>query len=149
MFEHLCKEKNGAVWRTVWMPKVTIPWATEMVEKTSKVSNFLPKDNPFTVLLDNKNKFFQVDNVGLIAVLHMEGYQLLHVHVTFWDGRLRGREGLCRALSIFVENMTEKFLFTQIPAEYRALIAFAKRVGYVAQHDVGSSRTMVFTNYTE
>ena len=150
MFEHLCKEKDGPIWRAVWIPEPSVAWATRIVDKMQGVKSFLDSTNPFATLLDPNNKFFQVDEVGMIAVMPLPKWEkLLHVHVTFWDGRLRGREGLCRSLSILVTRMTDKFLFTQIPEDRAALLAFAKRVGYTEQGTVGSNKIMYFTNYTE
>lgn len=113
------------------------------------MENFLPKDNPYTFLLNPQNKFFQVDDVGLLAVIpSFEWPELLHVHITFWDGRLRGREGLCKSLAAMVSQLTGKFLFTQIPEDRQALLAFAYRVGFQPQANIGPSKTLLFTNYT-
>lgn len=134
----------------MYIPKVTVPWAADTADKLRKVENFLPKSNPYVMLLDPKNKFFEVDNVGLIAVLTTDGWtNLAHVHITFWDQRLRGREGLCRSLAEWVTRFTDKVLFTQIPEDRRALVAFATRVGFVPQANIGPIRTLIFTNYSE
>lgn len=149
MFEHLCKEKDGAVWRGVRLVQPSIDWANSMIEKMHDVPNFLSKSNPYTELFDHRNLFFQVDEVGLIAVINLPQYdRLRHVHVTFWDGRLRGREGLCKTLATWVVNLSNVILFTQIPEDRKALLAFAERVGFVQNTTVGSSRTLVFSNYT-
>lgn len=121
-----------------------------MVEKLEAVPNFLPKTNPYTALLDPRNLFFEVDNVGLIAALSMPDFpKLFHVHITFWDGRLRGREELCRTVGTWITLLTDRMLFTQIPIDRKALLAFALRVGFVPSADTGSVRTLVFPNYTE
>ncbi len=150
MFEHLCKEKTGHVWRAVWVVRPSVQWAMGVVEELQKVENFLPKDNPFEMLLNPANKFFQVDSVGMIAVVPAPDWpQLLHVHITFWDGRLRGREGLCRSLASWVCSFTGKVLYTQVPEDRKALLAFARRAGFQSEAKVGSSDILIFTNYAE
>lgn len=130
------------------MPEPTVDWATAIVDKMRGVENFLG-DNPFLVLLDPSNKFFQVDDVGMIAVMPTRLWDsLLHVHVTFWDRRLRGREGLCRSLAVWVSRFTGKQLFTQIPEDRRILIEFAKRSGFEPQAVISSKEVLLFTNYS-
>lgn len=151
MFEHLCKEKNGAVWRSVRVAKPSVNWANRMIDNLQTVPNFLPKNNPYLTLLDPKNKYFEIDNVGIIAVMPMDDWpNLLHVHITFWDRRLRGREGLCRSLADWVTGICDKTLFTQIPEKNQVLLSFAQRVGFRLQDSIGTVRTLVyFPNYTE
>lgn len=151
MFEHLCKEKDGLVWRTVRVAEPSVNWANRVIDKLQTVPNFLQNENPYFILLDSRNKFFEVDNVGIVAVLPLDAWpNLLHVHITFWDRRLRGREGLCRSLADWVTRLCGKTLFTQIPAENKVLLAFASRVGFQMQTSEGSTRTMVYLpNYTE
>jgi hypothetical protein len=147
MFEVLCTEKKEAIWRTVsFMPR-TVPRMLEVVELMSKVANFLPSTNPFVMLVDPDNLFFQVDNVGLIAVFpHTE--RSLHAHITFWDGRLRGRERLCRNLAEFVCGVSRKFLITAIPEKNRAVLAFARRAGFEEGYRNNGIVVLNFTNYT-
>ena len=81
-------------------------------------------------LYDSRNVVWQVDNVGIVYLAGLaEGKA--HVHITFWDKRLRGREELARQLAR--EAMAEfgfHTLVTAIPPASRATLAFAKRVGF-------------------
>lgn len=147
MFEVLCKEKKEVIWRQVSIMPRTISRIMEVVDLMRQVSNFLPGDNPYSVFTDENSTFFQVDNVGLIAVIPIE--DMLHCHITFWDRRLRGRERLCRSLAEFVVGTTKKLLYTAIPEGNRVVLEFARRVGFKEGYRSNGVVFLVFTNYTE
>lgn len=90
-------------------------------------------ETPLTLetLLGVDTVVWQVDNVGVICLYFGE---VPHVHVFFWDRRLRGRETLCRqhAAKIMREwNFIE--LWTVIPQEASVIAAFAYRIGFKLQ----------------
>ena len=120
MFECLCQEKEGAVWRSVHIPLVTVSWAMDMIGRLEKVDNFLPRTNRVGFMLDHKNAFLQIDEVGLIAIVPAHS-DFLDVHITFWDGRLRGREKLCKTAASFVSSLMRKQLITVIPEDKQVL----------------------------
>jgi hypothetical protein len=105
--------------------------------------------NPFAVLFDPFSTFFLVDNVGIIAVMPLEGNdRVLHVHIAFWDKRLRGREELVRNVCQFVVAISQKILITAIPATNRVVLAFARRVGFEVSLEANDIVTLHFTNYS-
>lgn len=148
MFEALCKEKEGAVWRSLRIMPRSMDRILSIVEKLKQVKSFLDPENPYVVFLDRESLFFEIDEVGLIAVCPWDS-TTQHCHITFWDGRLRGREGLCRTLAEFVVRVSHKNLVTAIPADRRAVVAFAKRVGFTEVQNNNGVLGMLFTNYTE
>ena len=89
---------------------------------------------------------WRVDDVGIIAVLPV-GPHAAHVHITFWDKRLRGREGLCRSFARYIlASLGLDTLWTGLPGSARATLAFAKRVGFVEQLRVGDRVVMYATD---
>lgn len=73
--------------------------------------------------------YWVVDDVGLMFV-SMAG----DAHVFFWDKRLRGREEMARTMlrvSMTIFSLAEAW--TTIPETERAVLAFAKRVGFKDQ----------------
>jgi hypothetical protein len=148
MFEVLCLEKGGAIWRRISFLPLSPAKIMETVDLMQLVPNFLTGiDNPYAIFLDPENTFFQIDDVGLITVMPIAEH--LHCHITFWDGRLRGREGLCRKLSTFVTGVTKKELITAVPKDRRVLLAFGRRAGFTETFHNEESVFLRFTNYTE
>jgi hypothetical protein len=151
MFEVLCLEKGGAIWRAVGLMNRSIMNVLEINDKLQALgpANFMSKHvNPFSILLDPENLFFTVDNVGLIAVMPLNE-RALHCHIAFWDKRLRGREALCRNLAQFVVAITRKHLVTAIPEGNRVVLAFARRAGFEVAHEANGVVTLYFnTNYS-
>lgn len=73
--------------------------------------------------------FWTVDDVGLL-IADSTG----DTHVFFWDGRLRGREELCKAMAYVTMEIFElEETSTRIPESEKMMIAFAKRVGYTEE----------------
>lgn len=73
--------------------------------------------------------YWTVDDVGLLIASEAGD-----VHIFFWDKRLRGREGLCKSMAEVVLNtLGREYIWTTIPETERAVIAFAKRVGFVEE----------------
>lgn len=105
--------------------------------KIKDIPNMLVDDEypePFAAraLFDRNNMIFQVGEAGVIGVANIERGHSAEVHVTFWDGMLRGKEKVCRQVAeVLVDKFQLEILYTRIP-EYRlTTIAFAKRVGFV------------------
>lgn len=74
--------------------------------------------------------FWLVEGVGLLC-FSMLTSNTAHVHITFWDRRLRGREGLCKALAGYImDREGVETILTAIPPDSRTVLAFAKRVGF-------------------
>lgn len=74
--------------------------------------------------------YWVVDDVGLMFAT-MAG----DVHVFFWDKRLRGREDLAKTMmlvSMGIFGLPEAW--TTIPETERAVLAFAKRIGFTEQN---------------
>lgn len=148
MLEVRCHEKHGPVWRKIRPMVRTIEHILETVDRLKKTVNFLPADNEYTVFIDERNLFFEVDNVGLVAVIPWSE-AVLHCHITFWDKRLRGREELCRSLAEFVTYTTQKPLITGIPETSELILAFAHRAGFEESSRSNGVVILLFTNYRE
>lgn len=148
MFEVRCYEKGGPVWRSVTILERSIESMMSLVDKLQTVPSFLPAENPYSVFLDERNTFFLVSDVGMLAVLPYSE-QVLHCHITFWDKRLRGREDLCRSVAQFVSGISKKLLITAVPEQNRTVLAFAKRVGFEEGSRNNGVVILHFTNYRE
>jgi hypothetical protein len=81
-------------------------------------------------LFDEEKIFLLVDKVGLICFVP-DLDNGAHVHITFWDKRLRGRELLCKAVAreMMLLRRFDK-LWTIIPRTSRPTLAFTKRLGF-------------------
>lgn len=130
MLESTCFEAGKEVRRAVYIMPRTVSKILEIHSRMQRVPNFLPKLNTLGIFLDENNTFFEIDDVGVIALLPLPEGLGAHCHITFWDKRLRGRESLCRALAEMVVELRKESLFTAIPEESRTVLAFARRVGF-------------------
>lgn len=73
--------------------------------------------------------YLLVDDVGSIVFAFDQVEP--HVHVTFWDRRLRGREAMCKAIGQEVmHQLGVGRLWTMIPRDARMILAFCRRVGF-------------------
>lgn len=81
--------------------------------------------------LFNPNAYiWLIDDVGLVGVFPLSN-ELAHIHIFFWDRRLRGREPVGRAVIHWIsQNTPIKTLMTGIGEEFRATIAYAQRCGF-------------------
>lgn len=85
-------------------------------------------------------RLFLVDDVGLMLKGCFQSGGLYDVHIGFWDLVLRGRELMCRAMARRVaEDAGARGVWTAIPIEARATLAFAKRVGFIEQSQSSQS----------
>lgn len=72
-----------------------------------------------------------VDSVGVIIQGPFRVRGMPDVHVCFWDKILFGREKLCRSIAQRLADQADApGVFTAIPESSRAILAFAKRVGF-------------------
>ena len=146
MLEFLCFEKSGPVRRTVRVMDRTLPNILAVIEKLSRVRNFIdPEVNPIAPFVSPSNIFLEIDDVGLIWY---EPLDAAYIHLTFWDGRLRGREKMCRSLVEFAQIFTKKIMVVRTQIEYRAVVAFIRRVGFEENYtDPSGLAYFVFPNY--
>lgn len=132
LFEMACVERGKEIRRSVRLFDRSLESVIAAVDKLGRVENFLRRDNPFSVLMNEGTVIFEVDDVGMLLVGHMQYGFSASVHVTFWDKRLRGREKLCRGMAELVMTIAGlRFVWCAIPSRARAVLAFAKRVGFV------------------
>lgn len=148
MFQHICREKDGDVLRTVRFMDKSVGHILETIDRLKTVPNFLPPDNEVQPFLSPGSVFFEVDDVGLLAFIPT-AHRLAHVHISFWDKRLRGREELCRTVAEWVVGLTGMILATGIPESAPAVLAFAKRVGFGETNREHGIVVLTFPNYTE
>lgn len=86
-----------------------------------------------------------IDDVGAVFVIP-DSYGSAEVHIAFWDGRLRGREVICKRLAdAFL--MRYHTLYARIPKEGKTVIAFAKRLGFMLTEDQGSHQVFVYRSF--
>lgn len=105
-------------------------------KKLRAVTNFAGGRGKDT-LTDPSLEILRVDDVGVV-VLDDKQSEYGRVHITFWDKRLRGREYLCKRIAqVWIDKYRYDYVYTSIPSESRAVIAFAKRVGFdtIAEED--------------
>lgn len=129
-----CKERGKVVQRTVRLFDNSLENVIAVIDKMAGVPNFLSRRNPFETFLAEDVTVFEVDDVGMLLIGHMQYGYSASVHVTFWDKILRGREDLCRSMAELVIAIAGlKFLWCAVPLgpESRVILAFAKRIGFV------------------
>lgn len=127
-----CPEPKGTVLRTVRPLRPLTEEILDVYDKLSTCRNLFGVCDVQTLedLLTNARDFLLVEGVGLLC-FRILSPTIGHAHITFWDKRLRGREGLCqRALEMCMESRGVSCAFTAIPPEARTVLAFAKRVGF-------------------
>jgi hypothetical protein len=127
-FQFTCPEPDGEVIRTVR------PLASrDILRVYLKIRGSLESRGrtlPFELALrefDRMDKlYWTVDDVGLLIATEAGD-----VHIFFWDRRLRGREQMCKTMANVVMNILDReYIWTRIPVTERAVIAFAKRIGF-------------------
>ena len=127
-FVFTCKEPDGIKVRYV---RPLHPRDIPQVYNSLRVSHLtrgvdLPADIAAHEFARMDKLYWTVDDVGLLIANYAGD-----VHVFFWDKRLRGREELCRSMArVFMSIIERDSVWTQIPETERAVLAFAKRVGF-------------------
>jgi len=91
-----------------------------------------------------------VDDIGVLMqgpLTDVRGWP--DVHVAFWDRVLVGREEMCYTLAeIVAQDARVGGVWTAIPKEARATIAFAKRVGFKVTQETESLLALSLAIYT-
>lgn len=155
MIQVQCHERDGTVLRTATMVKANLAKLDKIYLKVKDLPNFITaepgaiKYRDLFSLLEPNVALLEVDDVGVIVVRYHPKEECADVHITFWDRRLRGRESLCRAVADYLMDFLKvRGLFTAIPGDSRATLAFARRVGFrdAAYHN--GVVTLTYTNYT-
>jgi hypothetical protein len=128
-----CPEPGGVRIRRVRPMRQDPDELATVLRKVQEVRNLFGEMDCFKAidnLSDPTKVYLLVDSVGILCVAP-DGFGGAHVHITFWDRRLRGREGLCRGVAREIMSaMNLAHLWTAIPRASRAVLAFAKRVGF-------------------
>lgn len=128
--DHICVERRGIAVRRV---KEVEP--SPLIESYLRLRLPPAPDSPMkdpSLIYARGSRTFLVDDVGMLhkGVLELDGYQ--DVHIAFWDRILVGRERLCRSMAELVASEAGRAgVWTAIPDDARATVAFAKRVGFV------------------
>jgi hypothetical protein len=133
--KYICVEKDEEIERTVTPMSLDPAEVLRVYDKLKGVPNLFVASGVCSAktleqLYDPAYHFWLVDDVGIICIAPVASGKG-HAHITFWDGRLRGREGLARefAKAAMAEHGLHT-LITAIPLDSRATLAFAKRVGF-------------------
>ena len=88
-----------------------------------------------------ENEFQQVDNVGVVALDMIEPGRGARIHCTFWDGRLRGREFLCRrVMEEWAAKHQLRFCYCVLEPTTTMLIRFCERVGMKPMYTLEDGR---------
>ena len=129
-----CAEKLGTVTRYYREVDRTPKNILEIVDKVVRVPNFLFKQLELTYseLLNYENALYQIDDAGIVFFKPRPPFTA-EVHITFWDGRLRGREEICREIGrdfLIQRGIREGRFVTAVPHDRKAVIAFARRIGF-------------------
>lgn len=127
-----CDEPEGPIHRCVEQLKPEIAAVEQVWQRMLGVPNIFERMTPEwkAWMMQGFWKFWTVDDVGVLCFdPWVRGNA--HVHVTFWDKRLRGRERLCAVVAVeLMKRYKVERLFTTIPREARVILAFAQRVGF-------------------
>lgn len=134
----LCAERGGPVWREVYRLKVgkeSIDFIFERLKGLPSMFSNQPLEDraQLVEMLDGDRYYYLVDDVGLIGIEldFRDNQAAAHVHVTFWDRKLRGREAICREMCLWVMGTYGlDYLWTAIPTSFKAVREFARRVGF-------------------
>jgi hypothetical protein len=125
----------------------TILWAyAEIIDLHRRLAKPEPPLEEIASFCQPQRTTWLVDDVGLVFADRDLPWRA-SVHIVFWDGRLRGRETLCRGLADYaIHRWDLSYICTNIPKTSRATLAFAKRVGFeVAQMDPDGMIHLAYT----
>lgn len=124
----VCDERRGTRVRRV--KEVTPSEAIEEWLRKMMPQDALPMKDP-GMIFNPRVRTLLVDSVGALFKGPLDYEGLPDVHVVFWDKVLVGRELMCRSIAHrFSEDAGSRGVFTAIPKQSRATIAFARRVGF-------------------
>lgn len=140
-----CKEPEGFVTRKVVPFKYSIESLRWLWEKLSKIDALFDDDNPNDIdtfilaMLDIRDDgtfspnglAWIVDDVGIIRITDIEAGNKAQVHITFWDGRLKGREPILRYLLAHAMDLFElDHVYAIVPVANRSLLFATERFGF-------------------
>lgn len=108
-------------------------YVDELEEKIRTVPNFLSKSETlWSTISQAGSSFFEIKDCGLVGIVNTRAGYYADAHITFWDGKLEGKEEVCRELAtLLIEACRLHFLLTYIPERRLNLIGFASDVGFV------------------
>lgn len=116
-------------------------------ERMLTVPNFLDTNDDLMGLdtfLVPTSDFVEVDDVGVVALDMIEDGRGARIHCTFWDGRLRGREYLCRRVMEELAHKHElKFVYCVLEPSRVMLVKFCERVGMKVLYDLEDGRLVL------
>jgi hypothetical protein len=138
LFKFWVDEPEGRIERSVMELHPDPSTILEIYDKLKKVRNFYTQagHEPYSnedILLDLLNNYqwyWLIDDVGIFhgAPLSPDSG---HVHMTFWDRRLRGREGLVKeALRQAMDKHGWLIAWTATIPEAKTAEAFVRRLGF-------------------
>lgn len=140
-----CSEPSGLIARSVRLCELSMAKLRFLHEKLSKFEvlfNDFTKDNPeaFIRAFVNIDQYgdvhpnglvWEVDDVGILALTDIVPQNTAKAHFTFWDRRIRGREGLIRAMLKYVfEQLGLHRIVVEIPLYAVAAMAAVERMGF-------------------
>lgn len=80
--------------------------------------------------------FYSIDDVGLAWCTLHPGESEVEGHFIFWDGRLRGRQGLVRGLcNEAMEIAGVDKLSISVPRKEKMILAFLFRLGFTMEYE--------------
>lgn len=135
-----CPERRGLVGRTVTEVEPTLKLEEYLVANFGHVVPFGKLER----IYDARSRVFLVDDVGAMFKGPLEFDGLPEVHIAFWDRVLVGREEMCYDVArIVAEDDGALGVWTAIPKDSRATLAFAKRVGFEVVREATTSFALV------
>ena len=141
----VCPERRGTRIRRVVEVEASIE--LEYYLRRKLPANHSPFKDVSTIWSDGV-RVFLVDGVGMMMKGPFDYEGLPDAHIAFWDKVLVGREAMARSMAAKIaEGAGSKGVFTAMPKESRATLAFAKRIGFdiIRETDQVFVLTLLFT----
>lgn len=129
-----CREKGGLLLRRVEpMPKssIDLAWLILMLKGKDSFLRHVGMADAISLLLDKRTYILTVDDVGAVVLSNIHEGVAAEVHVTFWDGRIRGRERMCRKIAEWLFRIHKlDQMFCLIPEGNTTGLRLAQAVGF-------------------
>lgn len=129
-----CREKGGLLLRRVEPLSKTakdLAWLVLMLKRRDSFLRHVSMADALTLLLDKRTYILTVDDVGAIILSNIHEGFAAEVHVTFWDGRIKGRERLCRKVAEWLFRIHRlDHLFCLIPEGNTTGLRLASATGF-------------------
>lgn len=138
-----CHEKTGLTLRRV-EPLVkdakTLAWLVLMLQESDSFMRHVCMADALSLLLAQNTYVLTIDDVGAVILTGIKKGCSAEVHVTFWDGRVRGRERMCRKIAEWLFRMYElSEMLCLIPEGNTTGRRLARAVGFVDfKHENGN-----------